>query len=120
MVKIDMRHDNGVNRTRVTSQGATPGRVPGEQQPAPGRYSATARTKWPKDFNRLVIKCYIRSNPGSRGYRKRMFAFWREVKEFEIREQRLVDQARAIKVNGWLSDIEMEELKREGDKSKGK
>ena len=26
---------------------------------------------------------------------------------------RLTDQARAIKVNGWLSDVEMEELKRE-------
>ena len=32
---------------------------------------------------------------------------------FEISEQRLADQARAIKVNGWLSDIEIEQLKRE-------
>ena len=94
------RHDNGVNGTRVTSEGATPGRVSGEQQPALGRYSVTARTKWSKDLNRLVMTCYIRSNPGSIGYRKRMFAFWREVGEFEISEQRLADQARATKVNG--------------------
>ena len=107
------RHDNGVNGTRVTSEGATPGRVSWEQQPAPGRYPATARKKWFKEVNRLVMKCYIRSNPSSRGYWKRMFAFWREVGEFEISEQRLADQARAIKVNGWLSDIEIEELKRE-------
>ena len=42
-----------------------------------------------------------------------MFAFWWEVGEFEISEQRLADQARAVKVNGWLSDVELEELKRE-------
>ena len=112
MIKIDMIY-NGVNGIRATSEGATPGRVSGEQQPAPARYPATARTKWSKELNRLVMKCYIRSNPGSRGYRKRMLAFWREVGEFEIGEQRLAGQARAVKVNGWLSDVEMEELKRE-------
>ena len=61
------------------------------------------------------MKCYIKSNPGTRGYRKRMTAIWREIGEFEVSEQRLADQARAIKLNGWLSDIEIEELKREVD-----
>lgn len=42
-----------------------------------------------------------------------MFAFWREVGGFEISEQRLADQARAINVNVWLSDVQMEGLKRE-------
>ena len=104
---------NGVNGTHAMSEGVTPGRVTGGQQPAPGRYPATARAKWSKDLNKLVMKCYIKSNPGTRGYRKRMTAIWREIGEFEISEQRLADQARAIKVNSWLSDIEIEELKRE-------
>ena len=31
----------------------------------------------------------------------------------EISEQRLADQARAIRINGWLSEVELEEIKRE-------
>ena len=61
------------------------------------------------------MKCYIKSNPGTRGYKKRVFAIWREVGEFEITEQRLADQAGASKINGWFSDIEIEEMKREVD-----
>lgn len=38
---------------------------------------------------------------------------WRDVGESDISERRLTDQARAIKLNGWLSDDEMEELTRE-------
>ena len=106
---------NGVNGTHATSEGVTPGRVTGGEQPAPGRYPATARAKWSKDLNKLVMKCYIKSNPGTRGYRKRMTAIWREIGEFEVSDQRLADQARTFKVNGWLSDIEIEELKREVD-----
>ena len=43
---------NGVNGTGVFDEGASPGRVAGGQQPAPGRYPATAaqertgRRKW--------------------------------------------------------------------------
>ena len=66
-------HDNGVNGIRATSEGATPSRVSGEQQPAPGRYPATVRAKWSEELNRLVMKCYIRSNPGSRGGRLESF-----------------------------------------------
>ena len=33
---------NGVNGTGVFDEGASPGRVAGGQQPAPGRYPATA------------------------------------------------------------------------------
>ena len=48
------------------------------------------------------------SNQG--GYRKRMLAIWEQSGEFETTEQRLVDQARHISVNGWLPDLEMEEI----------
>ena len=36
-----------------------------------------------------------------------------EIGPFESTEQRVCDQARAIRKNGWLSEIEIELLKRE-------
>ena len=39
---------------------------------------------------------------------------------FESTEQRVCDQARAIKKNGWLSELELETIKRQvEDKSQG-
>ena len=43
--------------------------------------------------------------------RKRMI-IWRETGTFEITEQRLVDQARVIRTNEWLSEVELEEITR--------
>ena len=42
-----------------------------------------------------------------------MFGFWKEMGVFEISEQRLADQARVIKLNEWLSEVELEEIRRE-------
>ena len=58
------------------------------------------------------MKCYIKSNPRVRGYMKRMMALWSDIGVYKINQQRLVDQVRAIKRNGWLSDVEIEEIKR--------
>ena len=41
-----------------------------------------------------------------------MMAIWAEIGVFEVSEQRLADQAREIKMNGWLSDVEIAEIKR--------
>ena len=42
-----------------------------------------------------------------------MSNIWRnDIGVFECSEQRLADQVRAFKVNKWLSDLEMEELRR--------
>ena len=37
---------------------------------------------------------------------------WKEHGVFEITEQQLCDQARAIRKNGWLSDLELENIRR--------
>ena len=37
---------------------------------------------------------------------------WKEHGVFEVTEQRLCDQARAIRKNGWLSDLELEKIRR--------
>ena len=77
--------------------------MPGaEEQPAPGRNPSTAKLRWTKEINKLVMKCCIRGNPSRRGCRKRMAAIWREIGVFEVTEQRLADQARElpIRTNG--------------------
>jgi len=64
------------------------------------------------------MECFLRSNPFDdtgrpiRGYRQRMMREWRERGVFYITEQRLCDQARAIRKNGWLSDLEIENIQR--------
>ena len=62
------------------------------------------------------MECFFRSKSFDddstpiRGYRQRMMQEWKEHKVFEITEQRLCDQARAIRKNGWLSDLELENI----------
>ena len=70
------------------------------------------RKKWEKSVNKVVYECYLRSDPKKRGFRKRLKQIWDERGVFEVTEQRLADQARAIKVNNWLSDLEIEEIAR--------
>ena len=76
------------------------------------------KKKWNKELNVTVMECYYLSNPVDendrpiRGYRQRMHRVWREKGMFEIKEQNLCDQARAIKKNGWLSPVELEMIKR--------
>ena len=103
---------NSVNGTFQSQKGASPGTDPRAEQARPGQKQAIARMKWTKEVNKLVMKCYIKSNPRVRGYMKRMMALWNDIGVYKINQQRLADQARAIKRNGWLSDVEIEEIKR--------
>ena len=41
-----------------------------------------------------------------------MMKIWREVGVFEVIEQRLADQTRVIRTNGWLSEVELDEIQR--------
>ena len=62
--------------------------------------------------------CFFRSKPFDdvgkpiRGYRQRMTQEWKEHEVFEITEQRLCDQARAIRKNGWLSNLKLQNIRR--------
>lgn len=109
---------NGVNGTGTNSEGASPGRVSPVRQRGPGRHPVTARMKWSKEVNKVVMECFYRSRPFDeegkpiRGYRQRMFREWRERGNMELTEQRVCDQARAIRKNGWLSEVELEMIRR--------
>ena len=65
-----------------------------------------------KGENKLGMRCFYQSHPTTRGYRKRMVAIWREIWTFEITEQRLVDQARVLRKNEWLTEVELEEIRK--------
>ena len=64
------------------------------------------------------MECFFRSKPFDddgkpiRGYRQRMMQEWKEHGVFEITEQRLCDQRRAIRKNSWLSNLELENVRR--------
>ena len=45
-------------------------------------------------------------------HEEKYMALWNDIGVYKISQQRLADQARAIKHNGWLSDVEIEEIKR--------
>ena len=87
------------------------------QQRGPGRHPDTARRKWNKEVNKVVMKCFYRSRPFDeegkpiRGYRQRMFREWKDKGMFKSTEQRVSDQARAIRKNGW----ELEMIRRKID-----
>ena len=89
------------------------------EQREPGRDQVTARTKWNKEVNKIVMECFYRSKPFDeegkpvRGYRQKMLREWRDRGLFESTEQSICDQARAIRKNGWLSQLELETVKRQ-------
>ena len=105
--------DNGVNEARVLDdERPSPGRCSTAMKRGPGRHYATAvrsmRRKWSQEDNRVVMECYYRSEPGVRGYRKRMHDLWIGKDLFVVTEQRIVDQANQILKKKWLSDLELE------------
>ena len=55
------------------------------------------------------MRCFYQSNPTRKVYRKQMTAFRRELGIFE---RRLVDQARVVRTSEWLTEMELEGIKR--------
>ena len=108
-----------MNRTRPLGEGSSHGRCFLVQQREPDRHQVTARMKWNKEGNKVKMECFYRSKPFDeegkpvRGYRQRMFREWRDRGLFESTEQHVCDQARAIRKNGWLSQLELEAIKRQ-------
>ena len=97
----------------------SPDRCYPDQQQGSGHHHVTARKKWWEELNIVVIECYYGSNPidengvSLKGYRQRMYREWLERGPFDdATEKRICDQAKAIRKNGWLTDIELEMIKR--------
>ena len=65
------------------------------------------------------MECFYRSKPFDeewkpvRGNRQKMFREWRDRGLFESTQQRVCDQAKAIRKNGWLLQLQLEAIKRQ-------
>ena len=62
------------------------------------------RTNWNKYLNKLVIRYSFKSDPPRRNYRKRMYAIWNEIGDFELNKQKLVWLVRMISTKNWFSN----------------
>ena len=103
-----------VNGSQLTEQGPSSGRC--SRQGNIGCHHAnpviSKRRKWTSQENKIVMECYLLSEPKIRGYRKRMLSLWLQKGMFWVSEQRLVDQANTIRRNSWMTELEIEELER--------
>ena len=90
------------------------GSVPVSRQAGRGRQSTTdgnQRRKFEYRDNVEVMRCYLESSPGKRGYRKRMHKLWKERGNANITEQRLADQLAQIKKKRWITQEEVENIR---------
>ena len=84
-----------------------------------GRHQVTVRMKWNQEVNKVVMERFYRSKPFNkegkpvRSYRQRTFREQRDRGLLKSTEQLVCDQARAIRKNGWLSQLELETIKRQ-------
>ena len=118
MSEMSNYEDNGVNEIGTNSEGLSPGRCTMAQQHGPGRHPDTARRtrrKWSHEENRVVMECFYQSNPKKIGYRKRMHNLWMEQGMFVVTEQRLGDQNSQIIKKQWLSELELEAIRKSID-----
>ena len=105
---------NDVNGSRLAEQGPSSGRC--SRQGNIGRHHAnpviSKRRKWTSQENKIVMECYLLSEPKIRWYRKRMLRLWLQKSMFWVSEQRLVDQATTICRKSWMTELEIDELER--------
>ena len=101
---------NDVNGSRLAEQGLSSGRC--SRRGNIGRHHAnhviSKRRKWTSQENKIVMECYLLSEPKIRGYRKGMLSLWQQKGMFWVSEQRLVDQANTICRNSWITELEIE------------
>ena len=114
----DIIRNNSMNGAGTLEEGPLSGRYPVCEQHRPGRHQKSTRIGWPKEMNVAAMECYFLSRPFDeegkpiRGYRKQMHNIWKETQGLKVIEQRLCDQARMIRMNGWLTELEMNVIKK--------
>ena len=62
--------------------------------------------------NKVVMECYLLSEPKIIRYRKHMLSLWLQKCMFSVSEQRLVDQTNTIHSNSWITELEIKEIER--------
>ena len=114
----DIIRNNSMNGAGTLEEGPLSGRYLVCEQHRSGRHQKSTRIGWSKEMNVAVMECYFLSRPFDeegkpiRGYRKQMHNIWKETQGLKVIEQRLCDQARMIRMNGWLTELEMNVIKK--------
>lgn len=107
--------DGAASRSRSPVAQSEPDQAGIGPHPTTGqiRESAHQRRKFSRFDNSKILGCYnYGSNPGVRGYIKRMAALWQEGGSgMALTQQRLADQARVIIRNKWFTNEELDEIK---------
>ena len=105
---------NDVNGPRFAEQRPSSGRC--SRQGNIGRHHVnpviSKRKKWTSQEKKIIMECFLLSEPKIRGYRKRMLSLWLQKGMLWVSEQRLVDQTNTICRNSWMTELEIEELER--------
>ncbi|XP_015749741.1 PREDICTED: uncharacterized protein LOC107329575 isoform X3 [Acropora digitifera] len=70
------------------------------------------RHQWTHSEKVVLMECYYKSKIYGRGYMKRMLGFWNQRGMFERTENQLATQARSIEKNGYLSEEELNAIKK--------
>ena len=109
--QIDTNNENG---SRLAEQGPSSSRCSrqGNIGHHHGRPIISKQRKWSSQGNKIIMECYLLNEPKVRGYRKHMLSLWFNKGMFWVSRQRLVDQANTICRNSWMTQLEIEELKR--------
>ena len=97
---------NDVNGSRFTEQGPPSNRC--SRQGNIGRHHAipviSKKRKCISQENKIVMECYLLSEPKIRRYRKYMLSLWLQKGMFLVSEQRSIDQANTIRRNSWMTE----------------
>ena len=103
---------NNVNGSQLAEQGPSSGRC--TQQGNVGHHHVnpiiSKRKKGISQKNKVVMECYFLTESKIRGYRKCMLSLWLQQGMLWVSEQRLVDQAKTIRRNSWMTELEIEQL----------
>ena len=60
----------------------------------------------------IAMTCYMKNEQERREYKKCMLKICNEIVLFPLAEQKFAEQVRVIKTNGYLSKLEINEIKR--------
>ena len=97
--------------TNGSEQDQQPNIVPPARRERKARTETSTRHTWSKEDNIQLMTLYYQSQPSRSGYRRRLRSLWDDAGLFTCTEQRLADQARSIRNNNLLSDIELLEIR---------
>ena len=105
---------NDVNRSQLAEHGPSSSRC--SRQGNIGYHHAnpviSKRRKWTRQENKIVMECYLLSEPKVTVYKKCMLSLWLKKGMFWVSEQSLVDQANTIRRNSWMTELEIEQLEK--------